>query len=240
MSSVAAPTRTRKDGGDDRSTQKKQRKVQFRFSHADDARLLTETAAVNPFAAPHGRVAARWTQVAENMGVDVDARRCRERVILLLSQFRERGTDDSRATDSANEGETGSMEQLLADVASLELIKAGNRDDALPPVPEDNERGVIESNRERASRTPERESLERMTPKKRPHTEDIDENSSSRDETKRRNEERRLAMMEKELEISERKLALEERKLQLMEQKQTMEAEEKRLLIEMLRQVLNK
>jgi hypothetical protein len=132
------------------------------------------------------------------------------------------------------------MQQLLADVATLESIKAGSRDDALPQTQEDSERDVIESNRERAPRTPERESLERTMPTKRPHVEDTDESSSFRDETKRRNEERRLAMMEKELEISERKLALEERKLQLMEQKQAMETEEKRLLIEMLRQVLSK
>jgi hypothetical protein len=65
------------------------KKKPFRFSAAQDILLLREVVAVNPYAAKDaGRL---WMQIAErlqDLGMQLEGRRCRERTALLLDYYR--------------------------------------------------------------------------------------------------------------------------------------------------------
>ncbi|KAI9979523.1 hypothetical protein PInf_005193 [Phytophthora infestans] len=63
----------------------KKRKTQVRFDEDDDDALLKEVLAANPFEVERGGKMAAWAAVASALALDVDARRCRERCSLLLT-----------------------------------------------------------------------------------------------------------------------------------------------------------
>ena len=61
----------------------------FRFAAAQDIILLKEVVCQHPFAAQQpGKVWVNIAQRLQDLGLQVDARRCRERTILLVDYFR--------------------------------------------------------------------------------------------------------------------------------------------------------
>ena len=73
------------------------RKLQARFSHSDDVKLLLEVADVNPFANR-----GKWGEIAEKVNVAVnretftiDSTRARERTQLLLDKEKKKKTKET-------------------------------------------------------------------------------------------------------------------------------------------------
>lgn len=70
----------------------KKRKAQVRFDNESDLVLVKETVAKNPFAAEYGTKGAIWSEIANVVGacfpgLEIDARRCRERCSLLADDY---------------------------------------------------------------------------------------------------------------------------------------------------------
>ncbi|KAG1709335.1 hypothetical protein DVH05_019981 [Phytophthora capsici] len=95
----------------------KKRKTQVRFDEDDDDALLKEVLAANPFEVERGGKTAAWTVVASALALDVDARRCRERCSLLLTDFKVKMAR-SEAASGIDEEHT-ERDDLLADVLEL-------------------------------------------------------------------------------------------------------------------------
>ena len=60
------------------------RKKQIRFNEKDDMNLMREVLGLNPFMNK-----SLWGNVAEQLDLNVDSRRVRERTMLLVSQQRD-------------------------------------------------------------------------------------------------------------------------------------------------------
>eukprot|EP00644_Phytophthora_capsici_P008821 jgi/Phyca11/14089/fgenesh1_pg.PHYCAscaffold_6_\ len=95
----------------------KKRKTQVRFDEDDDDALLKEVLAANPFEVERGGKTAAWAAVASALALDVDARRCRERCSLLLTDFKAKMAR-SEAASGIDEEHT-ERDDLLADVLEL-------------------------------------------------------------------------------------------------------------------------
>ncbi|KAF4031048.1 hypothetical protein GN244_ATG17144 [Phytophthora infestans] len=95
----------------------KKRKTQVRFDEDDDDALLKEVLAANPFEGERGGKTAAWAAVASALALDVDARRCRERCSLLLTDFKAKMARSAAA--SGIDEEHTERDDLLADVLEL-------------------------------------------------------------------------------------------------------------------------
>ncbi|CAM1296336.1 Uncharacterised protein g1535 [Pycnogonum litorale] len=101
---------------------KKARKRPFRFSARADILLLREALALNPFLCDRGSQYSAWEDVSESvllLGLHISGRRCRERILLLVQQFR-RG-DWEMLRRSGTEEQYNEKEKLLQEV--VELLK---------------------------------------------------------------------------------------------------------------------
>jgi hypothetical protein len=97
----------------------KKRKTQVRFDDADDDALLKEILAVNPFQVERGGKTVAWAKVAAALALYVDARRCRERCTLMLSEFKVKMAKSAAA--SGIDEEHTEKDDLLANVLKLPL-----------------------------------------------------------------------------------------------------------------------
>ncbi|KAF4038494.1 hypothetical protein GN244_ATG09368 [Phytophthora infestans] len=95
----------------------KKRKTQVRFDEDDDDALLKEVLAANPFEVERGGMTAAWAAVASALALDVDARRCRERCSLLLTDFKAKMARSAAA--SGIDEEHTERDDQLADVLEL-------------------------------------------------------------------------------------------------------------------------
>ncbi|KAE9081149.1 hypothetical protein PF006_g27168, partial [Phytophthora fragariae] len=105
----------------------KKRNTQVRFDDADDDALLKEILAVNPFQVERGSKTAAWATVEAALVLDVDARRCRERSTLLLTEFKAKMAKSAAA--SGIEEEHTEWDDLLANVLELSEDAEALRDE---------------------------------------------------------------------------------------------------------------
>ncbi|KAE9263684.1 hypothetical protein PR003_g33069 [Phytophthora rubi] len=172
----------------------KKRKTQVRFDDADDDALLKEILAVNPFQVERGSKTAAWATVAAALVLDVDARRCRERSTLLLTEFKAKMAKSAAA--SGIEEEHTERDDLLANVLELSEDAEALRDE------KKQEKEAKQQDNERADAMRE-EAMNGMGKRKNKydsftelmtHVKERDEFSRALDLRKVANEEKRLAL----------------------------------------------
>ncbi|KAE8912368.1 hypothetical protein PF005_g15877 [Phytophthora fragariae] len=88
--------------------------MHVRFDDCDDETLLQEILTANPFQVNHGTKTAARDEVAVPLGLDVVARRCRERCTLLVSHFKAK-MDKNAAASGIDKYHT-ERDDLLANV----------------------------------------------------------------------------------------------------------------------------
>ncbi|KAF4038317.1 hypothetical protein GN244_ATG09569 [Phytophthora infestans] len=92
----------------------KKRKTQVRFDEDDDDALLKEVLAANPFEVERGGKTATWAAAASALALDVDARRCRERCSLLLTDFKAKMARSAAASELFEDADTVEEEKKQA------------------------------------------------------------------------------------------------------------------------------
>lgn len=98
----------------------KKRKKQFRFSPADDERLLTQVVALFPFGLGHGKKMEGWKNVAaalNSIGMSVDHRRCQDRTSILIENFRK--TEAASRKLSGVEEKFTEVDRLLSELVEM-------------------------------------------------------------------------------------------------------------------------
>ncbi|KAK3103495.1 hypothetical protein FSP39_019617 [Pinctada imbricata] len=88
------------------------RKKQVRFGEGNDLQLLREVIAKNPF-----KDRSKWTEIAETLPIDCDARRVRERTLLLVNQHKGKNAESKKK--SGIDEAYGEKDQLLDEVLEI-------------------------------------------------------------------------------------------------------------------------
>uniref|UniRef100_A0A8W8P295 Uncharacterized protein n=1 Tax=Magallana gigas TaxID=29159 RepID=A0A8W8P295_MAGGI len=88
------------------------RKKQFRFSEQDDIKMLREVISRNPF-----KDRGKWLEISLALPMSVDARRVRERTVLLMEQRRK--ANSSSLKKSGVDEVYGEKEILLDEILDL-------------------------------------------------------------------------------------------------------------------------
>ncbi|XP_062571682.1 trichohyalin-like [Saccostrea cucullata] len=125
------------------------RKKQFRFSEQDDIKLLREVISRNPF-----KERGKWADISSVISRNIDARRVRERTLLLIDQ---RKKFNSSSLKKSGVDETYGEKEMLLD----EIIELAN--DEEEKKREDKSKAVKEESMCKSLR---KRALENLTPSK--------------------------------------------------------------------------
>ncbi|KAM3623327.1 uncharacterized protein V6R79_009863 [Siganus canaliculatus] len=243
------------------------RKRQVRFSARHDIILLQEVVAQNPFASKEpgriwGRVGEIITSTLQDENFEVDARRCRERTMLLLDYYKKQDFPSLRRFGT--EKLYAQKEDLLHEVLELEaekgLLTSGEnikyQDDELRKraieelmLPEQDKPNITITQAPAAEPDEDREELAELSmvpTAKRPCQcccqtySEILSFLEKRSEAEQRVREEEFALRREELEIQRSKIALERERLgaerKERERRFELESQERQVILDLLKQ----
>ncbi|XP_061169194.1 uncharacterized protein LOC133178519 [Saccostrea echinata] len=207
------------------------RKKQFRFSEQDDIKLLREVISRNPF-----KDRAKWAEISSVLPLNIDARRVRERTVLLIEQ---RKKFNSCSLKKSGVDETYGEKEILLD----EIIELANEEEEKKR--KDKSKAVKE---ETLCKDLRKRALENLTPSK----SDEDQRNSGKlprksssvisflkekTETEKQSRDEELSLRREQLNLEKERFELEKK-----ERLQRLEAEKQqtKMMLELFSKCLNK